>query len=60
MLFKIVMTAYVLVGGAQLLAYILTGSPVAAASFGFIALCGISLPIVESLTVAHLDRKYGR
>lgn len=59
MLFKAIMSTYVLFGGAQLLAYIVTGSSVSAVSFGFIALCGISLPIVEPLTTAHLDRKYG-
>jgi len=59
MLFKITMSAYVLLGGAQLDAYIITGSSVAASSFGFIAMCGFALPIVEMLTVASLDRKYG-
>lgn len=59
MLFKIVMSMYVLFGGAELLTYIVTGSPIAAASFGCISMCAIALPMTEALTTAHLDRKYG-
>jgi len=59
MMFKIVMSMYVLFGSAELLAYIVTGSPIAAASFGFLALCAIALPISDTLTTAHLDREYG-